>query len=143
MASCKDTVELTQEKVLSMVCFCRDKGSKSGTTSSGKHRYGSLAGKYDESDDEDVKGMLYPNNLLLDDDDDEEEQIVIIVKDKPAKAEQRKQGNGSKPALAVDHSVFQDGQGLLDMSAKPVNTPTPASNYDQVMHRMHMEQKNE
>jgi len=90
-----------------------------------------------------VKGMLYPNNLLLDDDDDEEEQIVIITKEKPAKAEQRKQG---APALAVDHSVFQDGQGLLDMSAKSVDTPSPASsssNYDQVMHRMNMEQKNE
>jgi len=59
---------------MSILC-CRRKGA--GTEKSGagaKYRYGSLAsgGKYDESDDEDVRGILYNNNLLLDDDDEEE-----------------------------------------------------------------------
>ena len=89
--------------------------------SSGRFRYGSLAGgKYDESDDEDARSILYNNNLLLDDDDDEEEQIVILTtKEKPAKPEQRNNATNSQQQPAknerVDHSVFTDGQGLLDM----------------------------
>ena len=75
-------------------CPCRKGNNSMGRpgASGGKYRYGSLAtgGKYDESDDEDVRGMLYNNNLLLDDDDDEEEQIVIITRDKTeSKPEQR------------------------------------------------------
>ena len=113
-ASAKDAVDITQEKVVSVVC-CRKGRGGAGLSYSGKHRYGSLAGgKYDESDDEDAKGILYNNNLLLDDDDDEEEQIVILTtKEKTAKPEQRT--NAAKPN--VDHSVFTDGQGLLDMMA--------------------------
>jgi len=58
---------------MNVLCFCRKKGTSSGSKG-GSYRYGSLAmGQYDESDDEDAKGMLYNNNLLLDDDDDEEE----------------------------------------------------------------------
>ena len=77
----KSTIDTTQEKVMSILCFCREKGKNA---SSQNYRYGSLAsgGKYDDSDEEDSKGMLYNNNLLLDDDDDEEEQIVIITRDK-------------------------------------------------------------
>ena len=73
-----------------MCCKSR-RSAGAGGISSGRHRYGSLAGgKYDESDDEDARGILYNNNLLLDDDDDEEEQIVILTtKKKTGKPEQR------------------------------------------------------
>lgn len=89
LVTAKTAVDTTQEKVLSVVCCKRGKGVPGGI-SSGRHRYGSLAGgKYDESDDEDARGILYNNNLLLDDDDDEEEQIVILTtKEKSAKPEQ-------------------------------------------------------
>ncbi len=103
-SSVKSAVETSQEKAMGVLCFCRKKGGKGG--SGGIHRYGSLAtNKYDESDDEDMKGILYNNNLLLDDDDDEEEQIVIITKDKSQdKAEHR----SAQPVTSapVDHSVF-------------------------------------
>ena len=81
-------VSVSQEKVTSVFCCCRGKGGHPGSMGiASKYRYGSLAGgKYDESDDEDVRGMLYNNNLLLDD-DDEEEQIVIMTKEKTAKPE--------------------------------------------------------
>merc|ERR1711971_411359 len=94
-------VGLMKEK-LAIFCFCFNK-NRNGGGMTGKHRYGSLGGKYDESDEEDAKGMLYTNNLQYDDDDDEEEQIVILTKEKTAKAENRKPGT---PAPAVDHSVF-------------------------------------
>ena len=90
----KDAVDVTQDKVVSIVC-CR-RGGRAGYAgkSSGRHRYGSLAsGKYDESDEEDARGILYNNNLLLDDDDDEEEQIVILTTNKKtATPEQRSSG---------------------------------------------------
>ena len=69
-------MDMTQEKMISVFC-CRKGGAggAGGITGSGRQRYGgSLAvGKYDESDDEDARGILYNNNLLLDDEDDEEE----------------------------------------------------------------------
>ena len=111
----KDLLDITQEKVVSVIC-CK-KGRNNAGKSSGRHRYGSMAGsKYDESDDEDARGILYNNNLLLDDDDDEEEQIVILTtKEKTAKPEQR--NNAAAAASRPDHSVFKEGQGLLDMMA--------------------------
>ena len=71
ISSCRSVVDGAQERVMSVVCCrSRDKGSKN----SNGHKYGALGlGKYDESDDEDMRGILYNNNLLLDDDDDEEE----------------------------------------------------------------------
>ena len=86
-ATAKDAVDITQDKVVSVIC-CR-KGRGGAGMTSGRFRYGSLAGgKYDESDDEDSRSILYNNNLLLDDDDDEEEQIVILTtKEKTAKPE--------------------------------------------------------
>ena len=74
-------------------------------------------GKYDESDDEDMRGILYNNNLLLDDDDDEEEQIVIVTKDKSKDVEQEQRSQPIEPTT-VDHSVFQEGKGLLDLAPK-------------------------
>ena len=140
MAIATSGMDATQEKVMSVVC-CRGKGN--GRAASGKSRYGSAGGgKYDESDEEDVKGILYNNNLLLDDDDDEEEQIVILTKEKPAKTEQR-----SQPAPVqekVDHSVFTEGSGLLDMAAASTSAaPSQPSSYDQIMNRMHQEEKHE
>ena len=87
--SLSGAVSVSQEKVTSVFCCCRGKGGYPGNTgiNASKYRYGSLAGgKYDESDDEDARGILYNNNLLLDD-DDEEEQIVIMTKEKTAKPE--------------------------------------------------------
>lgn len=81
--------------------------------------------------------MLYNKNLLFDDDDDEEEQIVIITKEKSAKPEQRsKQATGP-----VDHSVFQEGQGLLDMSGDPSSASEQpvTSSYDRIMERVSAE----
>lgn len=126
---------------MNVLCFCRKKGAASGSKG-GSYRYGSLAmGQYDESDDEDAKGMLYNNNLLLDDDDDEEEQIVIITKEKTAKPESRSQIENVQP---VDHSVFSDGQGLLDMGSKPdQTTPAQAPSYNHIMQRMEQQQKHD
>ena len=68
-AASKAVVVEAPQKMLSVMC-CRKSTPGKGK---GSHRYGSLAGKYDDSDDEDSRSMLYNNNLLLDDDDDEEE----------------------------------------------------------------------
>ena len=131
----KDGVEVAQEKVVSVIC-CRN-GRRGAGKSSSRYRYGSLAGgKYDESDDEDSRSILYNNNLLLDDDDDEEEQIVILTntKEKTAKPEQRTHASAasrqtSSASNNVDHSVFKEGQGLLDMmTPTAINTASaPAS----------------
>ena len=119
----KDAVDVTQDKVVSVICCRRGGRSNSGRSSSGRHRYGSLAGgKYDESDDEDARGILYNNNLLLDDDDDEEEQIVILTTNKKtATPEHRSASAASSGSKNVDHSVFKEGQGLLDMKT-PMDT---------------------
>lgn len=88
VAKVSTIVDSAQEKIMSTICICKRRSAIPAATA--RHRYGSLAtggGKYDESDDEDVRGMLYNNNLLLDDDDDEEEQIVIITKDKSKQPE--------------------------------------------------------
>ena len=102
--SLSGAVSVAQEKTTSVFCCCRSKGGSSGMGIASKYnRYGSLAGgKYDESDDEDARGILYNNNLLLDD-DDEEEQIVIMTKEKTAKPEP------PKNVGPVDHSVFKEG----------------------------------
>ena len=140
MGQVKSLPASCQDKVMAAFSFCRRKGDKAGKS----YRYGSLAkGKYDESDEEDARSMLYNKNLLFDDDDDEEEQIVIITKEKSAKPEQR-----SKQATApVDHSVFQEGQGLLDMGSGLSSNETPAapvtSSYDRIMERVNAEQRHE
>lgn len=134
-SSVKSLIETSSEKAMNVLCFCRKKGASSGSKG-GSYKYGSLAmGQYDESDDEDAKGMLYNNNLLLDDDDDEEEQIVIITKEKTAKPEQ------IENVQPVDHSVFSDGQGLLDMGSKPDQASQPS--YNHIMQRMEQQQKHD
>ena len=70
MAMASSGIDTTQEKVMSVIC-CRSKQNGRGG-STGKNRYGSMGGKYDESDEEDARGILYNNNLLLDDEDEEE-----------------------------------------------------------------------
>ena len=101
----KSAIDATQEKTMNVLCFCRKRSGKAAG-GSGAYRYGSLAmNKYDESDDEDTRGILYNNNLLLDDDDDEEEQIVIITKDKTAKKPEQRSAQPTTQT-PVDHSVF-------------------------------------
>ena len=103
-AASKAVVVGAPSKMMSVMC-CRKGTSGRGM---GSHRYGSRAGKYDDSDDEDSKSMLYNNNLLLDDDDDEEEQIVILTRDKDEKPAPRSTEQVTIKA-SVDHSVFTEG----------------------------------
>ena len=120
---------------MGVIC-CRKNGPRKGRGI----RYGSRGGKYDDSDDEDRKGMLYNNNLLLDDDDDEEEQIVILTRDSNDAGSRAKK----QQAAPVDHSVFTEGQGLLDLGQPQQQTSTPAmSPLDNVMSRLHQEQRHE
>ena len=104
-AASKAVVVGAPSKMISVMC-CRK--STSGGKGMGSHRYGSRAGKYDDSDDEDSRSMLYNNNLLLDDDDDEEEQIVILTRDKDEKPAPRSTEQVTIKA-SVDHSVFTEG----------------------------------
>ena len=103
-AASKAVVVGAPSKMMSVMC-CMKGTSGRGM---GSHRYGSRAGKYDDSDDEDSKSMLYNNNLLLDDDDDEEEQIVILTRDKDEKPAPRSTEQVTIKA-SVDHSVFTEG----------------------------------
>ena len=70
----KTTVDSAQEKVMAVLCCGRKRAGPEKSGAGAKYRYGSLAsgGKYDESDEEDARGILYNNNLLMDDDDEEE-----------------------------------------------------------------------
>ena len=103
-AASKAVVVGAPSKMISVMC-CRKNTTGKGM---GSHRYGSRAGKYDDSDDEDSRSMLYNNNLLLDDDDDEEEQIVILTRDKDEKPAPRSTEQVTIKA-SVDHSVFTEG----------------------------------
>ena len=103
-AASKAVVVGAPSKMISVMC-CRKSTTGKGM---GSHRYGSRAGKYDDSDDEDSRSMLYNNNLLLDDDDDEEEQIVILTRDKDEKPAPRSTEQVTIKA-SVDHSVFTEG----------------------------------
>lgn len=129
-------IDFAQQKIISVLC-CQKGARTDKFGASAKFKYGSLAsgGKYDESDDEEVKGMLYNNNLLMDD-DDEEEQIVIITKEKSSQPEKRFQS--TQPG-SVDHSVFQEGKGLLDLSMSTKPAPSMPSSFDQMMRRIEVE----
>jgi len=65
---------------------------------------------------------------------------VIITKEKSSQPEKRFQ---SAQPISVDHSVFQEGKGLLDLSMNNKPALSMSSSFDQMMRRIEVEQKHD
>ena len=72
---------------------------------------------------------------------------MILTKEKTAKPDQRSSASMPATTANVDHSVFKEGQGLLDMMSSPTMDAAPVKNNkpetSSIMQRMQAEEKHE